>query len=142
MSPPTPEIGSDLNEGRGRARRYSVTFWHGDARRAAPAWVVDDANGRVFVVIDDTLLFVCGCKLGGVASDRHTCGRYESDEGWIVAALERYIERHPEQFPPEPLKVVTAPEACDNGDANGAGAGCEIDGPPPRSVWAQLLDND
>lgn len=121
VSPPTPLIGHDLNEGRGRARRYSVTFWHADARRAAPAWVVDDANGRVFVVIDDTLLFVCCCKLGAVASDRHTCGMYDSDEAWIAAAVERYIACHPEHFPPEPLSV---------------------DGPPPRSVWARLLDDD
>lgn len=120
--PPAPEIGPDVNEGRGRARRYAITFWHRKSRRHADAWVVDDHDGRVLVVLEDMPLFVCGCTVGAVGRDDHTCGMYQSDEEWLVFALKRYIGRHPELFPPEPVSDVEAP--------------------PARTVWARLVDDD
>lgn len=116
-----PEICDDVEYGHERARRYSVTFWDGHVRCDVLAWVVGDRRGRVFVVVSDTLLFVCGCMHGHPFGDVHTGGRYQTDEGWILAALEEHIRSNPGRYPPAPRHLV--------------------DGPPPRSVWVRLLDD-
>jgi hypothetical protein len=94
---PDSEIGPDLTERRGRARRYAFTFWHGKSRRHADAC---RRRGRVPVVLENVPLFVCRCKVAATGPDDHTCGKYRSDKEWLVVALNRYIGRDAELLLP------------------------------------------